>query len=159
MKEAGNRAADRQALDGGHVKLVYGERGHTEQPPLPDAQATYPKRKERDTPKKERCEANPHGHTHEWMKDEEEIPVIETQWHDVKRTRWLFEEQRWEKFVSREMREVPVGTKPRAFKMCVHCGKTLVKVRGWHKHNRWKEPVPGEHFTKYTAWNGRKVIR
>lgn len=154
MREAGSRQADRRALHGGHAHKTVGSHWspRAEQPPLLDEEATrYPKKKGKKTPKKERCRANPSGHTHEWMKDEEQIPVIENKWY----TRTWRDPFTREKIEFRDLKETQVGTKPRLYKLCVHCGHTLVKGR----RGRWEKPAwHNGHFRKYTRWNGRKVI-
>jgi hypothetical protein len=148
MKKSGSRAADRQAIDGGRVVTVRegGWSKVADQPPLPD-ETRFPKKKGKKTPKKERCEANPNGHTHEWMKDEEEIPVYEFGSEPFVFDEWSYR------------RREPIGYKSRLFKLCVHCGVTLVKGKGSRRWGGKWRPVDKarNYFTQY-RWRGRKVI-
>lgn len=152
MKKSGNRQAERRSLEGGRVQQAVREgswSGVAEQPPLLDEASTrYPKKRARPKRKeKERCHSNPSGHTHEWMKDTEEVPVYEFNHSPVY----------FDGFTIRETN--PIGYKSRLYKLCVHCGLTLVKSKGSRRWGgKWTEISKARRYYTQYRYKGRKVI-
>lgn len=157
MKEAGNRQAERQALHGGHVHQRVPSAhwsGRAEQPPLLDEESTrYPKRRDRKARKaKERCSANPDGHTHEWMKDTEEVPIVKNSWiqerYGPEMAEFLGRD-----YYTRYKTEV-VGHVTQQYRLCAHCGKTQIRRNGG-----WRTPTYYDTFREKFRFRGRTYIQ
>jgi len=150
MKAAINRNIEHQVLKGGHARLARDRWSHpAEELPLLDEESTrFPSRRKGKRRKpKERCRANPQGHTHEWMKDIETVPLYE--WeppyvHSNNFRSW-FINGRWS-FEPRKRKLI--GTYEVLYRLCAHCGKTQFKRGG-----TWKDSDKG-YREAYKAHNG-----
>ncbi len=155
MKAAINRNVEHQVLRGGNPRLARDSWSHpAERLPLLDEQSTrYPSSRARKRKKgkaKERCNGNPNGHTHEWMKDTEEVPVYRLSYVRERYSPALAAIVGHEYWHRQRRRQV--GTEPVLYRLCVHCGKVQYKKRGgWTTRERGYREL-------WTDWSGRKRI-
>lgn len=128
------RAAERTVLEGGHPRLVHGEHwdGGIEQPHLPDAPARYKKLSKRKPHKKERCTQNPHGHTHEWMKEERDIKVPKYSYFTYR-------------VIGFEMVREQI-------KLCAWCDREM--YRRLHTSHHWRTGVRKQKWSKWKTRTG-----
>jgi hypothetical protein len=136
-----SRQAERQALHGGYAhQVTRGDWGRVAEPPplLDEESVRYPKKKKRrDRKPKERCNANPNGHAHEWMKDTEEVPILKTHRIREKYSPAMAEflgRDYWTRYKAEQ-----VGTTEVLYRLCVHCGKVQYKngSRRWDESGSW----------------------
>jgi hypothetical protein len=119
------RAAEEQAIKGGHVRLVRNSSWWVlmDQPPIIDEGERRPKQKgKKKRAPKEHCPSNPKNKRHEYMRDEREVVDIRyVSYHPD--TGWVTEPY----------------TFTERYKLCVWCNKEMVRARyrRWRSRGRW----------------------
>jgi hypothetical protein len=129
IEQKRERAADRQALSGGHSRVVHryswSSRPHQSETLDEDARPAKKPKEQKVSRRPEKCPKHPQQRTHQWLKDWEWQPIQGYVWNE-EREDWIYKE---------------VGRRKRHFKLCGWCGQEktmrLAEREMYYNKNEW----------------------